>query len=76
MCLGIPLKIIEINGNNAIGEMNGIKRNIRVDFIKDIKIGDYVMVHAGFALDKMNEELAKETIQCINEVNEAACKEN
>lgn len=72
MCLGLPLKVVEINGNKAVGEMNGIKRNIRVDFVKDLNIGDYVMVHAGFALDKMNKKLAEETKECINETLKAA----
>lgn len=76
MCLGLPLKVVEVNGNNAVGEMNGIKRNIRIDFIKDLKIGDYVMVHAGFALDKMDKKLADETKECINEVIEAAHQKN
>lgn len=72
MCLAIPLKIIEIKGNEAIGEMNGIKRSIRIDLLSKAKVGDYVMVHAGFALDIISEELAKETIEVIREVNEAA----
>lgn len=76
MCLGLPLKVVEISGNNAVGEMNGIKRKIRIDFIKNLKIGDYVMVHAGFALDKMNEKLANETKECINEVIEAGQQKN
>jgi len=72
MCLGVPLKIIEINGNEAIGEMNGIKKKIRVDLLKELKINDYVMVHAGFALEIMQEEDAKDTLEAILEVHKAA----
>lgn len=68
MCLGIPLKVVEINGNEAIGEMNGIKKKIRIDLIKDIKIGEFVMVHAGFALERMKHEEAEETINAILEI--------
>jgi hydrogenase expression/formation protein HypC len=71
MCLGIPLKIIEINGNIALGEMNGIKKKIRVDLLPHIKLGDYVMVHAGFALEVMAKEQAKVTMEAIMEVDEA-----
>lgn len=68
MCLALSLKVVEIKGNEAIGEMNGIRRNIRVDLLSKVKVGDYVMVHAGFALDVIQEELAKETMKAIEEV--------
>ncbi len=51
MCLAIPLKLVEIEGKEALGEALGMKRKIRVDFIKEPKLGDYVMVHAGFAIE-------------------------
>ena len=70
MCLGIPLKIVEINGKEAFGELNGVKKKIRVDLIKDLKIGDYVMVHAGFALEVMKEEQAKDTLKILEEIED------
>ena len=70
MCLGIPLKIVNIDGKTGIGEMNGVKRSIRCDFIPDIKIGDYVMVHAGFAMEKMDEESANSTTEAYLEIEE------
>lgn len=71
MCLGIALKIVEIDGNIGIGEVNGIKKNIRLDLVPSIKLGDFVMVHAGFALDIIDEATAKENIEALNEVAEA-----
>lgn len=71
MCLAVPLKIISSDGKNAVGEANGMKQNVRVDFMRDIKIGDYVMVHAGFAIAKMTENEAEETLSCILEAAEA-----
>jgi len=68
MCLGIPLKLVELNGAEAVGELNGIKRKIRIDLVKDVKIGDYVMVHAGFAIEIMKEEQAKEAIEILKEL--------
>jgi len=72
MCLAVPLKVIEIDGNDAVAELDGIKMKIRVDFVKDIKIGDYVYVHAGFAINKLDEKLAKENLELFREVANAA----
>jgi hydrogenase expression/formation protein HypC len=72
MCLGVPLKIIEINGTTAVGEMNGIRKKIRIDLLPNLKLGDYVMVHAGFALEIIDESLAQETLEAFLEVAEAA----
>ena len=55
MCLAVPLKLIEINGKTATGEAMGMTRQLRVDFIKDPQVGDYVMVHAGFAIERLPE---------------------
>ena len=68
MCLGIPLKIIEINGMEAIGEMNGVKNKIRTDLLPKVKLNDYVMVHAGFGIEIINDTLAKETIETLMEL--------
>lgn len=70
MCLGIPLKIVEINGNDAFGELNGIKQKVRVDLLPQLKIGDYVMVHAGFAIEILDETLAKDTLETVLELEE------
>ena len=68
MCLAIPLKIVEINGHEALGEALGMKRKIRVDFIKEPRIGDYVMVHAGFAIERMSEQEALEGLDLLEGV--------
>ena len=68
MCLGIPLKVIEINGMEAIGEMNGVKNKIRIDLLPKVKLNDYVMVHAGFGIEIINDTLAKETIETLMEL--------
>lgn len=71
MCLAVPLKIVEINGKDAIGERHGIRRNIRLDFIADAKPGDYVIVHAGFAIEKLNAEQAEANMAAAKEVEDA-----
>lgn len=69
MCVGIPLKVLEIQGKEAIGEISGVKRKIRIDFLPNLNVGDYVMTHAGFALDLIKQEEANEIIEAIKLVN-------
>ena len=71
MCLAVPLKIIEINGKDAVGERRGIRRNIRLDFAGDVQCGDYVIAHAGFAIEKMDASQAESNLAAIQEVEDA-----
>lgn len=70
MCLAVPLKITEIDGNEAIAERDGVSRKIRIDFIKDPKVGDHVMVHAGFAIERLSNEQAEEDLAAAREVEQ------
>ena len=70
MCLAIPGKIVEIHGNVAVVDYGGVKKEARVDFLPDVKIGDYVIVHTGFAIEKMDEEAAKKSIEAWDEIFE------
>jgi hydrogenase expression/formation protein HypC len=74
MCLAIPLKITEVNtiSKEAMAEIEGVIRKIRTDFISELKVGDYVLVHAGFAIEKLNEEDALANMELIKEVTDAA----
>ena len=71
MCLAIPLRITQIDGLDAVGERDGIRRRIRLDFIPEPKLGDYVIVHAGFAIERLSPERAEESIAAAREVEEA-----
>ena len=71
MCLAVPLKVTEINGKEALAEIEGIKRKIRIDFLENIKPGDYVIVHAGFAIERLDESHALENLKLIKEVTDA-----
>ena len=70
MCLAIPGKILEINEekHSAVVDFNGIKQEVIIALIQDPKIGKYVIVHAGYAIEQMNEEEALEAIQQWNEI--------
>ena len=71
MCLAVPLKLTEIDGNDAIGELEGVRRRIRVDFLHNPQLGDYVIAHAGFAIEKLNEHQALENLKAIQEAANA-----
>ncbi len=72
MCLAIPMKLEEIDGDLGTVTISGVKRQIGLTLIDKPKIGDYVLVHAGFAIQKINEEEAAETIELIKQIEECA----
>ncbi len=71
MCLAIPAKIVTINGSMAKVDMMGNERHISIDLAPEAQIGEYVLVHAGFAIGIIDDESAKETEQLLLEVAEA-----
>lgn len=71
MCLAIPMKLIKVSPPVATGEAGGLSQEIRIDFIQDPAPGDYVMVHAGFAIQKMSEEQAQENMQFLEDIKDA-----
>ena len=71
MCLAVPPKIVEIDGLDAVGEVEGLRRRMRLDFIKEPKLGEYVIVHAGFAIERLPEKQALEDIAEWAEVENA-----
>lgn len=62
MCLGIPMRVISKTGDRGIAELGGMKREIGLHLLADIEVGNYVIVHAGFAIQKLDEDLAKEML--------------
>ncbi|USS41608.1 HypC/HybG/HupF family hydrogenase formation chaperone [Thermococcus aggregans] len=71
MCLAMPAKVIEIKDNVAIVDFGGVRREARIDFVKDVKVGDYVIVHTGFAIEKLDEKAALESLKAWEEVMKA-----
>ena len=70
MCLAIPGKILEIDENTALIDFDGIKQNVIVALIQNPEIGKYVIVHAGYAIEQINEEEAMEAINQWKEIAE------
>ncbi len=70
MCLAIPGKILEINENSALVDFDGIKQKVIIALIQNPEIGKYVIVHAGYAIEMINEEEAKVAIDQWKELAE------
>ena len=68
MCLSIPAKILSIEGKTARASVGGTIINVGLHMIDDIKEGDYVLVHTGFALQKISDDEAQETLKLIREM--------
>ena len=67
MCLAVPLRVLSLEGRWAVGEAGGLTQKVRVDFLPDLQVGEYVMVHAGFAIQKLTPDEAQENLACIQE---------
>jgi hydrogenase expression/formation protein HypC len=70
MCLGIPGKIIKIEGKMAIVDIEGVTRQVSLQLLDNVAIGDYVLLHSGFAIQKMDKQEAKETMILLRQVAE------
>jgi hydrogenase expression/formation protein HypC len=60
MCLAVPMKIIQIDGFYAVAEAKGVKTDVNITLVPDIKVNDKVLVHAGFAIEHLDENDAKD----------------
>jgi hydrogenase expression/formation protein HypC len=67
MCLAIPSKIVKLENNIATIDVDGVRRTASMLLLEDAKVGDWVIVHAGFAIQKLDEEGALETIRLLKE---------
>jgi len=71
MCLAIPALIRSIEGYRAEVEIGGVKRVVSLQLVPEAKIGDYVLIHTGYAINVINEEEAQETLRLLAELAEA-----
>jgi len=71
MCLGVPGKILEIEKTMAKVDVGGFLREISLDLCPDVSVGEYVLIHTGFAIQKVDEEDAKETLALLQKMAEA-----
>ena len=70
MCLAIPMQLKAVKGEIGLVEMGGLEREIHLDLIDSPQVGDYLIVHAGFAIEKLDREEAEKTLSMIAEIQE------
>ena len=68
MCLAVPVKIVFINGDEAETEIGGVRRRISIAFTPEAKVGDYVLLHTGYAIGVVDEVEAEETLKLLEEI--------
>lgn len=68
MCLAVPMKIRKIEEDFAVVESGRILRRVNIQMLTQVRIGDYILVHAGFAIEKIDPHKAKQTLKIIDEI--------
>ena len=69
MCIGVPMKINCRDGDNIVAEVDGVQKEASVMLLnEEVAVGDYVIVHAGFAISRLDEAYAEETIRMMREI--------
>jgi hydrogenase expression/formation protein HypC len=68
MCLGVPVKIIEKKEREGIAEFKGVKRRISLELLDQVEVGDYVILHAGFAIQRLDRREALQTLKLFEDL--------
>ena len=68
MCLGIPMRVVKIEGSEGIVETRGLKRKANMSLLANIKVGEYVILHAGFAIEKLKAKEARKTLEILRDI--------
>jgi hydrogenase expression/formation protein HypC len=75
MCLALPVRVVEIGtgpaGDCAVVDLGGVKKEVSLALLDDVKVGDYVILHVGYALSKLDPEEAVRTLALFSEMNES-----
>lgn len=68
MCLAVPMQIISVEGDTMVAEIDGVRREASLLMLNEkVKVGDFVLIHAGFAISRLDEDEALETIELMRE---------
>ena len=68
MCLAVPMQIVSIDGESMVAEIDGVKREASLMMLNEkVAVGDYVLIHAGFAISRLDAEEAQETLELMRE---------
>ncbi len=71
MCLAVPARIVELQDEMATIEVDGVRRSVSTLLVPDLQVGDYIITHAGFALQRVDEDQAQESIRLLRQLAEA-----
>jgi len=71
MCLAIPMVLVERNEFEGVAEIDGVRREISVMYVPEAEVGDYVLVHAGYAIGQVDAEEAAKTLELLREYADA-----
>ena len=78
MCIAAPAKVVEINREkeSLFADFGGVSQEAKINLLPDVEIGDYVLIHAGYAIEKLSEEAAKESLEAWEELLEVLEEED
>lgn len=76
MCLAVPAKINKIKDKEALVDFGGVQKKISLGILSGVKTGDYVLIHAGFAIGKVDKREAEKTFRALKELKQALRNEN
>ena len=68
MCLAVPVKVVSIDGDVAETEIGGVRRPVSIALTPEVKVGDYVLLHTGYAIGVVDEAEAQETLKLFEEI--------
>ena len=68
MCLAVPVRVVSIEGNGAEVEVGGVKCRVNIMLTPDVKVGDYVLLHTGYAISIVDEKEAEETLKLFEQI--------
>jgi hydrogenase expression/formation protein HypC len=68
MCLAVPVQVVSIEGNEAEVEIGGVRRHVSIMLTPEAKVGDYVLLHTGYAINVIDEAEAQETLKILEEM--------
>ena len=72
MCLAIPMQLVEKDGSEGTVELGGVRRKISLTLLDDAQVGDHVLIHAGYAIAKIDADEARETLELLAQIGQTA----
>ncbi|WBW95048.1 HypC/HybG/HupF family hydrogenase formation chaperone [Oceanirhabdus sp. W0125-5] len=70
MCVAVPVEVIEVREHEAVVNFGGVRKEVNIDLVYDLQVGDYVLLHAGCAMQKIDKEEAEKTLEIFKALAE------